>query len=244
MAPFANRHARLIAVLRSSSVFGSLRQEILQALAHAMTLRSVHGGQTVIRGGEACDSNAPDSAEQGLAQTFVLLPLLPGASHALGQDLNLAFAKHGRVAHLRAAAAERQLLLNNEALPLEALARIEAAHEFILYETSGGDCAWTRFAFRQADQPIFIAQADAAAPLTPMALALGQEPGYGLKRRHLVLRHAPNCAQSVSPTPWLQGRDLERTYPVRRGSQADAARAALPISGSCAPCRSALSRLT
>ena len=322
MAPFDNRHARLIVVLRSSSVFGSLREEVIQALANAMTLSSVHGGQTVIREGEGCDSivfvtsgglrvsrsgadghmllynqiqagqsmgelgmilgqahahyvtavrdtqlatltrgayerllqrfpleltqvflkavydrmrNAPDPAARGLAQTFVLLPLHPGASHALGQDLSLAlaltFAKHGRVAQLRAAADERHLLLDNNPVPLEALAQIEDEHEFILYETSGGDCAWTRFAFRQADQLIFIAQADAAAQLTPIELTLAQEPGYGLKRRHLVLRYEPNCAQPVSPTPWLQGRDLERIYPVRRGSQADAARLGRFLSG-------------
>lgn len=318
MQPSDSRHARVIDVLRSSSVFGSLSHDVLQALAGAMTLSSVPGGQAIIREGEAADSiffvisgglrvsrlgvdgqlllynqiqpgqsigelgmilghkraqdvtavrdswlamlsrtayerllqsfplelsqvflkavydrmrNAPDPAEQGLAQTFVLLPLHADASQTLAQDLSLDFAKHGRVAHLRAAADERHLLLNDAPVSREALAEIEEAHEFILYETSGEDCAWTRFAFRQADQLIFVAQADAAAKLMSMELALGQEPGYGLKRRHLVLNHRPACAQAVSPAPWLQGRDLERIYPVRHGSLADAARLARFLSG-------------
>ena len=322
MMPASSSHARVIDVLRSSSVFGSLRQEILEALADAMTLSSVHGGDTIIREGAASDSivfvisgglrvsrqaadgqlllynqiqpgqsigelgmilgqaraqdvtavrdsrlailsrqayedlllsfplelaqvflkavydrmrNAPDPVDQHMAQTFILLPLqpqqfLPGAS--LGQELALAFAKQGRVAHLRAAADGSQLLLNGEAVPREALPRIEDEHEFILYDSSGEDCAWTRYAFRQADQVIFVTEADADPGLADIELALCQEPGYLLKRRHLVLRHQPGLSEAVAPAPWLLGRDVERIYPLRQGQPGDPARLARFLTGS------------
>lgn len=324
MEPATSSQARVIAVLRSSHVFGSLSEEIIRALAEAMSLNQVHGGDTVIREGGESDSiifvisgglrvsrkaadgqlllynqiqpgqsigelgmilgqaraqdvtavrdsrlavlsrrayecllqrfplqlsqvflkavydrlrNAPDPAATHLAQTFVLLPLQPPMPHAseilaLGQDLTLAFAKHGRVAHLQAAADGSKLVLNGEPVAREALPRIEDEHEFIIYTCSGEVGDWTRYAFRQADQVIFVADADADPQLTEIELALCQEPGYLLKRRHLVLRHKPGHAEPVPPAPWLQGRDVERLYPVRQGRPADAASLARFLTGS------------
>ncbi|MCV2370920.1 patatin-like phospholipase family protein [Roseateles oligotrophus] len=319
MEPSPSSHARVIDVLRSSSVFGSLSKDILTALADAMTLSSAHGGETIIHEGQESDSivfvisgglrvsrrasdgqlllynqiqpgqsigelgmilgqkraqdvtavrdsrlailsrkayesllrvfpldlsqvflkavydrmrNAPDPADQGMAQTFALLPLQPLGGETLGQDLRPAFAKHGRVAHLMPSAQDTHLLLNGESVPRDALAQIEDEHEFIIYETSGQDCAWTRFAFRQADQVILVAEAGADPRLKEIELMLGQEPGYQLKRRHLVLRHAQDCVTPVLPAPWMQGRDLERIYPLRQGRPDDAARLARFLTGS------------
>ncbi|MCV2358792.1 patatin-like phospholipase family protein [Paucibacter sp. TC2R-5] len=323
MEPSPSSRARVIDVLRSSSVFGALQTEIIEALADAMTLKSVHGGETVIHEGAASDCiifvisgglrvsrqgtdgqlllynqiqpgqsigelgmilgqaraqdvtavrdsrlallsrqayerllqcfplelsqvflkavydrmrNAPDPADRHLAQTFVLLPLQHQQQHgqqtSLGQDLTLAFAKHGRVAHLQAAADGSKLLLNGQAVPREALPRIEEEHEFILYESSGEDCAWTRYAFRQADQVVFVADAEADPRLADIELTLCLEPGYLLKRRHLVLLHSPAQVQAVPPAPWLLGRDVERIYPLRRGRLGDSARLARFLTGS------------
>lgn len=319
MEPSPSSHARLIEVLRSSAVFGSLAPEVLEALADAMTLISVHGGDTVIDEGAASTSivfvisgglrvsrrgadgqlllynqvqpgqsigqiglmlgqpsaknvtavrdsrlallareayerllqrfplalapvllkavyehlrHAPDSVDQGLAQTFALLPLHGHGCDPLAHDLSLAFAKHGRVAHLREAVPDGQLLLNGQAVAREALSAIEDEHEYIVYQTSGADCAWTRFAFRQADQVIFIAEAGAEPGLDGIETALQQEPGYPLKRRHLVLLHQPGAAEPVPPGRWQQGRDLERIYPLRRGRRGDAQRLARFLTGS------------
>jgi NTE family protein/lysophospholipid hydrolase len=325
MEPSPSSHARVIDVLRASSVFGSLSAEILEALASAMTLSDVHGGDTVIHEGAESDSiifvisgglrvsrqaadgqrllynqiqpgqsigelgmilgqaraqdvtavrdsrlavlsrrayeqlllrfplelsqvflkavyarlrNVPDSADQHLAQTYIVLPLqharpptsLDGAR--LGQDLTQALATHGRVAHLQAAADGSSLRLNGRSVPREALAQIETEHEFIVYDSSGQDCAWTRYAYRQADQVILVADAEADPRLTDIEVALGREASYRLKRCHLVLQHTKDRAIPVPPAPWLNGREPERIYPLRQGVAADSARLARFLTGS------------
>jgi len=47
---------RVVEVLRSSAIFGALRDEILQALADVMEPRQVHGGELVLHEGEPSDS--------------------------------------------------------------------------------------------------------------------------------------------------------------------------------------------
>ncbi|MCV2353901.1 patatin-like phospholipase family protein [Paucibacter sp. B2R-40] len=325
MQPSPSSHARVIEVLRSSAVFGSLHMEIIEALADAMTLSSVRGGDTVIHEGAESDGiifvihgglrvsrqaadghlllynqiqpgqsigelgmilgqtraqdvtavrdsrlavlsreayehllqrfplelsqvflravydrmrNAPDPADQHLAQTFILLPLQcpaqgqAGRTATLGQDMTQAFAKHGRVAHLRADTDGSKLQCNGKAVAHEALPQIEAEHEFILYESSGEDCAWTRYSFRQADQVILVANADANPGISSIELALCQEPGFQLKRRHLVLQHPPGCLEAAPPAPWLLGRDVERIYPLRHDQLDDSARLVRFLTGS------------
>ncbi|MCV2352101.1 cyclic nucleotide-binding and patatin-like phospholipase domain-containing protein [Paucibacter sp. Y2R2-4] len=301
---------RVFEVLRDSSVFGSLEEGILKALAAAIELRHVHGGERIISEGQNSDSivfvisgglrvsrqdktgqillynqvqpgqsigelglilgqpraqdvtavrdstlavlnraayeallqrfplqlsqvflkavydrlrNVSEAGERRMAQTFALIPLnaeVPTAE--LARELTLALARQGRVVLLRTS------------IPDDELARLEDAHEFIVYEASAKPeaLAWTRRAFRQADQLIFVANADAAPGLEPIERSLAQEAGYALKRKHLALLHADQRALPTLPGPWLQGRDLERIYPMRLSRRRDAERLARFLTGS------------
>ncbi|MBB4843913.1 NTE family protein/lysophospholipid hydrolase [Paucibacter oligotrophus] len=312
---------RVLEVLRSSTVFGALREEILQALADVMEPRLVHGGEAVLHEGEPSDSivfvisgglrvsrhdrdgqlllynqiqpgqsigelgmilcqpraqdvsalrdsrlallsrksyeallprfplelsqaflqavyermryNSEAGTEhQRLAQTFTLLPLhADAAATGLAQDLSLSFAHLGRSAHL-SLSPQGQQLLNGEPCSNLDMTRLEEEHEFILFETSHEDLAWTRFALRQADQVVFLASAQASPRPGPLEASLGQEAGFSLKRQHLVLMHAADAAQPSAPAPWLAGRSLERVYPLRQGRRADAHRLARYLTGS------------
>lgn len=301
---------RVFEVLRDSSVFGSLDDAILKALAAAIELRQVHGGERIISEGHRSDSivfvisgglrvsrqdkagqillynqvqpgqsigelglildqaraqdvtavrdstlallsraayealllrfplqlsqvflkavydrlrNVSEVGERRMAQTFALIPLSADVPTAdLARELTLALARQGRVVLLRAPIADEDLV------------RLEDEHEFIVYEASAKPeaLAWTRQAFRQADQLIFVAQAEAAPNLEPIEQSLAQEAGYALKRKHLALLHAEHCAFPALPGPWLQGRDLERIYPMRLGRRRDAERLARFLTGS------------
>ncbi|MFY7865912.1 cyclic nucleotide-binding and patatin-like phospholipase domain-containing protein [Roseateles sp.] len=309
--PSAQRN-RVIDVLRGSAVFGKLPQDILLALADAMELRKVQGGEQIIREGATSDSivfvvsgglrvsrrdangqvllynqvqpgqsigelglilgqaraqdvtavrdsriallsrqayeallqrhplalsqvflqavydrlrNVNESGERRMAQTFALIPLQEGVPiEALARELTQALSQQGRVVLLRAPIAS------------DDLARLEDEHEFIVYEAGtpaeGPQQAWTHLAFRQADQLIFVARADARPDIQPVELALAQETGYALKRKHLALLHADDARMPVLPAPWLQGRDLERLYPMRIGRRRDAERLARFLTGS------------
>lgn len=306
--PASSQHQRVVEVLRSSLVFGTLRDEVLAALVDAIELRNVHGGERIIEEGAESNSivfvisgglrvsrrdkagqlllynqiqpgqsigelglilgqpraqdvtavrdsrlallsrhayetllqcfplelsqvflkavhdhlrNIAEATDRRMAQTFALIPLQADADiSTLAHDLARALSRQGRTTLLRAPVGSDEL------------ARLEGQHEFIIYESYAGDCAWTRLAFRQADQLIFVANANSAPQPEAIEQALAQEPGYPLKRKHLVLMHAENSTAPSLPGPWMPGRDLERIYPLRRGRRSDAERLGRFLTGS------------
>lgn len=56
MEATADFESRILRILRSSPVFGSLDEEVLQALSHSFQIRHVPGGQYVVREGDASDT--------------------------------------------------------------------------------------------------------------------------------------------------------------------------------------------
>ncbi len=300
---------RVFEVLRESAVFGSLEDPILRALAEAIEIRQVHGGERIISEGHRSDSivfvisgglrvsrqdpsgqillynqiqpgqsigelglilnqaraqdvtavrdstlallhrsayeallkrfplalsqvflkavydrlrNVSETGSRRMAQTFALIPLnaqVPTAE--LARELTLALAHQGRVVLVRAPVAEQNL------------ASLEDEHEFIVYEASAQDehWAWTQQACRQADQLIFVANAQATPDVAPIEARLSREPGYVLKRKHLAVLHADSCAVPERPDPWLHGRELERIYPLRLSHRRDAERLARFLTG-------------
>jgi len=184
----------------------------------------------------APDSNTPHC----MAQTYVLLPLQDslhrdGCCTALAQDLSQCLAGQGRSAHLRQLPGSdgRPLtLLGDQVLSEAELAGVEARHDFIVYETSGRDEAWTRYALRHTDQLVLLAAAEAAPGPAAIEQLLRQDSGTALKRKHLVLLHEAQAGQAASPLPWAAGRDLERVYPLRRARLGDTQRLARYLTGS------------
>ena len=156
------------------------------------------------------------------AQIFVLVPLCPGGScRAVAQGLTRAFARIGRAHHV---APETERDLHPDAtsgwVALDRYDELERKFDFLIYEADTDGSSWARRAFRQADQVVFVAQPDASTEPGKLELRLRDEPGFTMKRRHLVLLHPAGAAQPVrclSPAgPGLHGQPLHPHWQPRR----------------------------
>jgi predicted acylesterase/phospholipase RssA len=58
-----------------------------------------------------------------------------------------------------------------------------------------------------------------------------QEPGFAMKRRHMVVLYDDNTVRPGASSSWRIGRDVERVYPVRVNSGADHDRLARFLTG-------------
>ena len=179
--------------------------------------------------------------DKGLTQTIAIVPLDAQAGSAtLAASLVAALAaqaaKSGEsVGHLTEQAQTGQTLLNGVVIDVRSGVLLEDHHELLVFEASANDLekdsAWTRFAVRQADQIVFVASS--SKPPTPRELErqIVAEPGYALKRKHLVVLHGRDTVEPEPPQAWSLGRDLERIYPLREGVMADAEHLARFLTG-------------
>ena len=167
------------------------------------------------------------------AQIFVLVPLCPGsACRQVAEGLTRAFARVGRAHHV---APETERGRNpDETSSWVALDRyddLEKQHDFLVYEAGADGSSWARRAFRQADQVVLVTEPGASVEAGRLELLLRDEPGFTMKRKHLVLLHPAGTAQPEELAPWRADRDLERVYPVRADEAGDFARLARFLTG-------------
>ncbi len=164
--------------------------------------------------------------ERHHAQSFVVVPL-QGAAGAteVARGLAEAFAKFGSVRHLALGQGAE------EAMAMETHDELEAQFDFLVYEAEPTASEWTRRAFRQADQMVFVSAAGADTVLNALEQQLAREPGFSMKRKHLVVLHEAQATKPEITSPWKTGRELERVYPVRKGYGADFARLARFLTG-------------
>ncbi|MDN3544869.1 MAG: patatin-like phospholipase family protein [Roseateles asaccharophilus] len=172
-----------------------------------------------------------EGEKRRMSQSFLLLPLEDSeaarqAVQALAQDLVLALRCLGTAMALSAGRDAEHLSVDGQELGLSRLADLDDGHDFLVYAGEAGRPDWTRLAFRHADQLILVGMDGGEARPTPLELGLREEPGWNLKRQHLVLLHAPAAARPDELERWRQDRLLERTYPIRRGHAGDAGRLA------------------
>ena len=100
--------------------------------------------------------------ERRHAQIFIVVPMLPGAdSNEVAKGLVRAFAKVGRAHHV-SPEAERTLDPNTTVgwQGRDRYDELEEQFDFLIYEADGSSTSWTRRAFRQADQVIFVAESN------------------------------------------------------------------------------------
>jgi NTE family protein/lysophospholipid hydrolase len=168
------------------------------------------------------------ASEQRKARSFVLVPLHAGAgAGAAAAELVKAFAAQGRADHLRCPSESwRQFHAASLEDGIGHLDELESRFDFLVYEADAAVTPWTRGAVRQSDQVIFVAACDAPNALTEMERLLADEPGFSMKRKHLVLLHPGTAAQPTTTTAWRGSRAVERVYPLRIGNAADFARLA------------------
>ena len=166
------------------------------------------------------------AAGQHYAQCFVVVPLHEGAgADEVAASLVAAFARIGRVHHLRppAGAAAPPAGDHHDEL--------EEAYDFLVYEAEASPSAWTRRAFRQADQVIFVSAAGSPQEAGEVERRLTEEPGFPMKRKHLVLLHPADAPVPSDVALWRGLRQFERIYPLRRRHAADFSRLARFLTG-------------
>ena len=174
--------------------------------------------------------------DHGLTQTVAIVPLDAQAGTAtlaamLVAALSAQAAKRGEsVGHLTEQPLTGQTLLNGVAIDVRSVL-LEDHHEVLVFEARALDTAWLRYAVRQADQIVFVAASGKPPEPRELERQIALEPGYALKRKHLVVMHDRERQEPESPRAWAVGRDLERIYPLREGLVADAEHLARYLTG-------------
>jgi len=171
--------------------------------------------------------------ERRHAQIFVIVPLEPGVlAHEVALGLTRAFAQVGRAHHV-APDAERaaDTAATGEWIGKDRYDELEEQYDFLIYEADLRSPAWTKRAFRQADQVVLVATADASAQPGELEQQLAREPGFDMKRKHLVLLHPAQADVPAGLERWRAGRAVERVYPVRSRDVGDYARLARFLNG-------------
>ncbi len=177
--------------------------------------------------------HASQLIERRHAQIFVVVPMEPGAhANEVATGLTKAFAQIGR-AYLVAPEMERTL---DPGATVGWHGRdryddLEEQFDFLIYEADGNSSSWTRRAFRQADQVIFVADPLDSTRVGELEQRLSEEPGFTMKRKHLVLLHPTQAADPSELARWRDGREFERIYPIRQQNPGDYARLARFLTG-------------
>jgi NTE family protein/lysophospholipid hydrolase len=316
----ARLRERVLNVLRMSSVFGTLSDDVIQDLANVLSLQTVRGGDVVVREGDISSSmlfvisGALRISRRDFSGNLLLFnEVRPGASfgeaglilqqnraadvsalrdstlailhrvdyealivrhplelnrvfvqaiynylrhnvqaphqHAesvvvvpLGNDsdasevargLAEAFGEMGSTHHLSLAENRTFAHADGERYSDEIAQQegLEGKFAYLVYEAGGGNSTWTQRAFRQADQVVFVASPHSSQDIGALERQLMQEPGYAMKRRHLVVLHPADAVYPTHTRSWLLGRDVERIYPTRSNHQGDYARLARFLTG-------------
>lgn len=158
------------------------------------------------------------------AESVVVVPLHNDADAAeVAQGLAKAFAKQGST-HCFSLAENSSFSHADADRYSEEIARQEVLNDefdYLIYEAGIGFSPWTQRAFRQADQVIYVGNAGSSQKIESLERQLMQEPGYPMKRRHLVVLHPSGTEYPTGVSSWRFGRDVERIYPTRRENQED-----------------------
>ena len=165
--------------------------------------------------------HTPQRTEHGHAHAFVIVPLHPSPLNTeFAHSLTQALARSGKAQLVNAATSEN--------FPFDDL---DTAFDFLIYQTDGQDSEWTRRAFRQADQIIYVASDGDDAGVCNVEMKLAAEPGFSMKRQHLALLHPANTVLPGDLASWRTEREVERVYPLRAGHDNDFARLARFLTG-------------
>ncbi|MFH0725059.1 MAG: cyclic nucleotide-binding and patatin-like phospholipase domain-containing protein [Pseudomonadota bacterium] len=162
--------------------------------------------------------------ERRHAQSIVVIPLrtFGAAAKEVSIGLTRAFSRIGRVHHLPPPpGGDFDTKFPDEGQRIARHGELENRYEFLVYEAEEAASSWSRYAFRQADQALFVASATASEAISEIEQQLAQEPGFSVKRKHLALFHPPNATRAGDTLRWQTGRDFERIYPLRGGNPSD-----------------------
>jgi len=169
--------------------------------------------------------------EQRYAQAYVVIGLHDGAGIGeVAGCLVRAFAKRGRVHHFRPQDADGAVMV--DAIDADRQNELDEQFDFLVYEAEPTLSPWTRRAFRQADQVVFVANVGAAQALGETEQRLMQELGFAMKRKHLVLLHPAFAQLPTGVANWRCDGRFERVYPLRTQHEGDFLRLSRFLTGS------------
>ncbi|NOR20518.1 MAG: hypothetical protein GQ538_10580, partial [Xanthomonadales bacterium] len=107
----------------------------------------------------------------------------------------------------------------------------ETRNRFLVYACDSDDSAWTRFAMRQSDLVLFIANAKDHAALSGWESRLRAGKGTATGKQALVLLQADSETAITGTAKWLQQRQPDFHLHIRRDKPDDIQRVARIISG-------------
>lgn len=177
--------------------------------------------------------HASQVVERRHAQIFVVVPLDPGVdAHAVALSLTRAFGQVGRAHHvLPQADREHDPGTTGAWQGKDRYDELEEQYDFLIYEAHAQSVSWTRRAFRQADQVVFVCQPGTPTGQGELEARLMAEPGFEMKRKHIVVLHPADARVPTAVAQWQHGRNYERVYPIRNGYLPDFARLARFLNG-------------
>jgi len=107
----------------------------------------------------------------------------------------------------------------------------ETRNRFLVYSCGPDDSPWTRFAMRQSDLVVYIADSQDAPELSDWETRLRVGKGAATGRQALILLQPPSEEPITGTARWLQDRQADFHLHVRQDKPDDTQRVARIISG-------------
>lgn len=167
------------------------------------------------------------------AQSFVVMGLHPGSGCSdVSRSLVQALSQRGKVHHFQPQyGADGITPVMKVALDSDRHDNMDEKFDFLVYEADDSLSSWTRLAFRQADQVVFVAVAGSSPLRGEMEKLFTEDPGFSMKRKHLVLLHPSSVPLPQGVALWRGMREFERIYPLRHQHPGDFSRLARFLTG-------------
>ena len=107
----------------------------------------------------------------------------------------------------------------------------ESSHRFLVYSCESNDTVWTRFAMRQSDLVLFIANTQDTAGISDWEAKLRAGQGTATGKQALLLLQPASDKQISGTANWLQHRKPDFHLHIRKDKTDDIRRVARIISG-------------
>lgn len=111
------------------------------------------------------------------------------------------------------------------------LSEMEESHRFIIYQANHEQSLWADRAIQQADQVIYIADADGDHRTLEAELDSRDYKTIDCQSASLILLHHADTRRPEKTSRWLKNRLIESVYHVRRGNDGDISRLSRILSG-------------
>jgi predicted acylesterase/phospholipase RssA len=183
------------------------------------------------------------SMSPGNARQLVNVCLIPiegsARAEAFCRDLAAELGTFGPVlsidpVQLDAAGAPITRLAPGDDVPMELVAWLderEDDHRFVIYRSDASTTPWSRYAVRQADVVVLVAEAGGNPDVGALEAELPTQRGFGAARRALVLLQPGRDTAIRGTAQWLDGRDPDFHLHVRANERGDVQRVARVIAG-------------